>query len=89
MENAADESMKINFMPYESKPITRMAIEIPVGAAVTRTAENTYEFQGISFKAYQPPVAGDYIVRLTEEDTYHVARAVFHERNIIEPVGAQ
>lgn len=81
--------MNIRFMPYQSKPITRMAMEIPVGAEIKRTAENTYVFQDVTFKAYQPPLAGDYIVRLDENDTYHCARAVFHERNVVEPVGAQ
>lgn len=77
--------MNIRFMPYESKPITRMAMEIPAKGHVVETGPNTYVFQGITFKAYVQPVAGDYIVRLTEEDTYHVTRAVFHERNIVEP----
>jgi hypothetical protein len=81
--------MKINFMPYESKPITRMAMEIPENAGIVKVGESTYVFQDVTFKAYQPPVAGDYIVRLTEEDTYHVARDVFLERNIVTPAGAQ
>lgn len=81
--------MNIRFMPYESKPITRMAMEIPQDAKIVEIGPNTYEFQSITFKAYETPVAGDYIVRLTEADTYHVTRAVFHERNIVEPLEAQ
>jgi hypothetical protein len=82
-------SMKINFMPYESKPITRMAMEIPVDGLVTEIGPKTYMFQDITFVAHVQPVAGDYIVRLSETDTYHVERAVFHDRNVVEPQGAQ
>ncbi len=71
------------FKAYESKPITRMAVEIDDDNRVLDHGENNYSFAGIKFKAYQQPVKGDYVVRLTHEDTYHVARAVFHERNIV------
>lgn len=81
--------MKTNFMPYESKPITRMAMEIPVDGLVTETAPNTYQFEDVVFKAYKQPVAGDYIVRLTEDDTYHVERAVFMDRNAVVAQGAE
>lgn len=81
--------MKARFMPYQSKPITRMALEIPTDAKIERVEENTYLYEGIRFKAYQPPLVGDYICRLTEDDTYHVARGVFHDRNIVAPVEAK
>lgn len=76
------------FKSYESKPITRMAIEITSDYPVLEIAPNTYTYEDseeglITFKGYIQPVNGDYIVRLTAEDTYHVARAIFHERNII------
>jgi len=71
------------FKPYQSKPITRMALEIPVGASITWVEPNTYTYDGITFKAYETPQVGDFICRLTVEDTYHVARGVFMERNIV------
>lgn len=72
------------FRAYESKPITRMALVID-GNACERGA-NTYEYDGITFKAYERPKSGDYICRLTEADTYHVSKSVFEERNIVPGV---
>ena len=69
------------FIPYTAKPIVRMAVEIT--SACEYLDVNTYRYQGVTFKAYEQPVIGDYVVRLTEADTYHCSRAVFHERNII------
>ena len=70
------------FKPYESKPTIRMAFQIGTGP-IYETAPNTYTYSGVSFKAYQQPVPGDWICRLTEEDTYHCSDAVFRERNIV------
>lgn len=78
----------MKFRPYESKRITRMAFEIPAGAQIASIGPNTYLYEGITFKAYQLPAVGDYVVRLSEEDTYHVARDVFFERNIVEDAAA-
>jgi hypothetical protein len=72
-----------DFVAYESKPIVRMAMEITDENRVIEMAVNDYTYAGIRFKAYKKPVAGDYIVRLTREDTYHVERGVFHERNVV------
>ena len=79
------------FKPYEAKPITRMAYEVQLGDHIDRLDDSTSEiftqWGGCVFKHYEPVKPGDYIVRLTETDTYHCTRAVFHERNIV-PGGA-
>lgn len=76
----------LTFKPYEAKPVTRMAAVITSDWQVKQVegVESTYEYCGVRFKAYQEPVTGDYIVRLTDEDTYHCTKAVFHERNVVE-----
>ena len=73
------------FNAYESKPVTRMAVQISELETLFQIIdkESTWEYKGVSFKAYQNPVIGDYVVKLTEEDTYHVSRDVFRERNIV------
>lgn len=71
------------FQPYESKPITRMAFKI-TSKVIKSDEESTYMTDGIYFKAYEEPKQGDWVVRLTEEDTYHVSDAVFRERNIVK-----
>jgi hypothetical protein len=81
----------IEFKPYESKPVTRHAFQITdkmewakVGEAEYMIGENTDETTNIiRFKAYEEPKLGDWIVRLTAEDTYHCTDAVFRERNIV------
>jgi hypothetical protein len=83
----------MEFLPYKAKPVTRMAIQIQAWHVVTAVvgAESTYvlideasdESDAIVFKAYQVPVTGDWVVRRTEEDTYHCADAVFRERNVV------
>jgi hypothetical protein len=59
-----------------------MAFQIGAGP-VYEQSTNTYEYNGIVFKAYQQPIQGDWICRLTEEDTYHCSDTVFRERNIV------
>lgn len=71
------------FKPYESKPITRMAFQITQDVTKSHTEESVYCTEGISFKAYESPKQGDWVVRLTQEDTYHVSDVVFRERNIV------
>jgi len=75
----------IEFKPYESKPIVRMAYQITDKDSVEEGFDGTSTwFIGmLTFKAYQEPKVGDWIVRLTEEDTYHVTDEVFRERNIV------
>lgn len=70
------------FNSYESKPITRMAVQI-LDEVYECDEPNTYIFKGVKFKAYQTPKHGDYVVRLTDNDTYHVDREVFRERNFV------
>lgn len=81
----------IEFQNYESKPITRQAFQITdkhefakIGEAEYAITEVTEETTNvIKFKAYEEPKIGDWVVRLTAEDTYHVTDAVFRERNIV------
>jgi len=76
----------IEFKPYEAKPITRMATQITATSIVVKSdiAEATYYLDHeVEFKAYEEPKVGDWIVRLTEDDTYHCTDAVFRERNIV------
>lgn len=72
------------FKAFESKPIYRMAMEITDDSRVTEIATNDYSYEGIRFKAYEQPKTGDYICRLSMDDTYHVSRKVFFERNHVE-----
>ncbi len=83
----------MNFKPYESKPVIRMAFQITAEHEIAPSAAtpSTYYIgeskklmeTGIRFKAYEEPKVGDWVVRLTEDDTYHCTDAVFRERNIV------
>lgn len=81
----------MEFKPYEAKPVTRMAFQINDGHVVEYIKEATYSIieplnpfeTRYEFKAYQYPLVGDWVVRLTEEDTYHCTDTVFRERNIV------
>lgn len=79
------------FNAYQGRPVTRMAFEILPAPAmivvpVAQVGDATlYECNGVRFRAYQNPLAGDYVVRLTEDDTYHCTKAVFEERNFVPP----
>jgi len=83
----------MNFTDFESKPVTRMAFQITKYYQIDKiqNSESTYKIyvpedeyeQEIYFKAYEEPKVGDWIVRLTNKDTYHVTDAVFRERNIV------
>lgn len=81
-EQAASEMFK-DFKPFEAKPVTRMALEITDVQLLKFIAGDAWSYNEILFKAHQNVVVGDYICRLTLEDTYHVSKAVFHERNIV------
>lgn len=74
----------MKFVPYESKPVTRMAYQVQEADVITAVGEATSELRGVTFKHYEPVQVGDWIVRLTEEDTYHCTDAVFRERNIVK-----
>lgn len=83
----------IHFKPYEAKPITRMAFQVTDSHEWAKIEEATYMIMEkgnetettnlIKFKAYEEPKVGDWVVRLTPEDTYHCTDAVFRERNIV------
>jgi hypothetical protein len=77
------------WMIYQAKAVERTAIRIEDKNLITQIDKDTYEYLSpvagkIKFKAHQEPDSGDYIVRLTEDDTYHCSDAVFNERNVIE-----
>ena len=81
--------MQSSWKDYESRPVTRVAYEIKDGGEVIPANEEaTYvihiDGKAVKFKAYEAPKAGDYVVRLTEDDTYHCRLDVFHERNVVE-----
>ena len=82
----------IEFKSYEAKPVTRHAFQLtdmhewcklPQEATyiVSEKTDQTTNF--IKFKAYEEPKVGDWVVRLTAEDTYHCTDVVFRERNIV------
>lgn len=81
----------MNFAPYEAKPVIRMAFQITEDHLMCKVEgeEATYAVGAhvgkpfIKFKAYEEPKVGDWVVRLTETDTYHCTDAVFRERNIV------
>lgn len=82
----------IEFKPYESKPVTRMAFQITANHGLAKIGEVTWLLAELStstdrgkikFKAYEEPKIGDWVVQLTAEDTYHCTDAVFRERNIV------
>lgn len=77
----------MEFKRYESRPITRLAYQIKPTDEVRKLPDSSYGIvsgsEVMTFKAYEPPVAGDYIVYLTDDDTYHCSNAVFIERNIV------
>ena len=71
------------FKEYESRPIKRRAFKINTAPVTKTEVESQYVHQGVTFVAYEEPKVGDYIVRLTLEDTYHVSSCVFKDRNIV------
>jgi hypothetical protein len=83
----------MKFKPYESKPVTRMAFQIRDIHVVkkSKSEESSYFINqlgdivsnSIKFKAYEEPKVGDWIVRLTDTDTYHCTDEVFRERNVV------
>jgi len=61
-----------------------MAHQVTAEDVVVSVGEATSTINGITFKHYEPVLVGDWIVKLTVEDTYHCSDAVFRERNIVE-----
>jgi len=75
------------FKQYLSKIIIRHAHEIQQEDSILSLEgeESTSLLLGeVRFKHYEPVKTGDFIVRLTEDDTYHCSRAVFLDRNEVE-----
>lgn len=77
-----------DFQAYESKPVTHHAVQITEAHEVTKIGEATYAIKlsdkTLAFKAYEPPLVGDYVVWLKDDDIYHCSEAVFRERNVVE-----
>jgi hypothetical protein len=78
------------FNEYSSKPCIRLAHEVIEGEIHDHPDESTSTLVvgevRVDFKHYEPVMTGDYVVRLTEEDTYHCSRPVFLERNLVPGV---
>lgn len=87
---------KLGFHQYESKPVTRTAYQLTKRDLVTmtwnhdlvsNTAKAMIQIEGkkVVFAFHCRPdeiKAGDYVVFLNENDTYHCSEEVFNERNI-------
>lgn len=75
------------FSAYKSKPVIRYAYQIEDADEIAQVGESTHVIslhdEMVEFKAYETPVAGDFIV-YSDHDIYHCSRAVFHERNHVE-----
>lgn len=73
------------FKTYIGKAIKRQARKITADDKIHELDSNTAMLVdgSVVFKFHQPIAVGDYIVRLTEADTYHCSAEVFHERNIV------
>lgn len=85
----------MEFLPYNSKPVTRMAFQITSDMFIQPVEETQswvvgrgpeHDMEVIYFKAHETPVVGDWVVRLTADDTYHCTDAVFRERNIVPEI---
>jgi hypothetical protein len=78
----------MSFNRYESRPITRLAHCINAASSLEQCEEpNTWavlvDGHRITFKAYEAPLVGDYVVYLNDEDVYHCTQEVFVARNIV------
>jgi len=81
------------FKEYQSKPVICTARKIQATDVINKVegTEATYlltaeEAGTITFKAYELPEVGDYVVYLRNDDIYHCSAGVFGERNTI-PAG--
>ncbi len=81
--------MKAGFKAYQSKPIERIAHqltekEVAKLCCTGDRASVMVEGEPLIFAYHCAPseiVAGDWVVFLNEEDTYHCTDGVFRERN--------
>ncbi len=76
------------FKEYESKPITRLALQITDLTELESVDDTTLRFTkgkvAVLVKHYEPVKVGDFIVYLNESDIYHCSEKVFKERNIVQ-----
>ena len=80
------------FKEFKSKEIIRHAYKVAKGDTINSVLGQDATFvifsiehkENVIFKAYEEVKEGDYIVRLTKEDTYHCNAVVFAERNVID-----
>lgn len=86
----------MEFKPYQSRPVTRMAFQITKNhVIIPPKSRNGAEYkigfidQGneiikpIEFKAYTQPKVGDYIIQNPGEANYHCDFDTFLARNIV------
>ncbi len=79
----------MSFLPYRSRPIIRRAHVVTdtdeiVAGREPSTSNIKIDGEWVLFNHYEPVFAGDYIIQLTDTDTYHCTREVFRERNFID-----
>jgi hypothetical protein len=74
----------MQFQDYTSKPIIRRAACIKENESIAYNPEKSEATVGhITFKCYEQPQHGDYVVYLSPTDVYHCSAVVFKERNIV------
>lgn len=81
----------MQFLSYTTKPVVRQAFQITdahllahlEGAANTFLIGDHITNMSIKFKAHAPIQVGDWIIRITEEDTYHCPASVFQEHYLV------
>lgn len=75
------------FSLYEGRTVYRKATQITEEGVVSELSDGRYSYTcgdtKVVFAAHEPVKTGDYIVYLTEKDTYHCNAKVFKERNYI------
>lgn len=81
--------MRNHFKKYQSKPIERLSYQIEEHDTFRQIENDKWELMirggpRIFFKAHEQVFHGDWVIYLTETDTYHCADNVFRERNIVE-----
>jgi hypothetical protein len=83
--------MNTLFKEYESKPVKRLAYRIKEGDSLYHMSGDQWHVVvgsfTINFKAHETVHVGDYVVYLTDTDTYHCSDKVFRERNLCDEAG--
>lgn len=93
----SNEPLELGFTRYLGKPITRDAyqlndIDLALMSCDPETKRATLDIEGvpIAFAYHCEPSeikAGDYVVFLNEQDTYHCSQEVFEDRNEVNHEG--